>query len=88
MPAKDTCATTLRLFAEALERLGGDMAPILAAAGIAPTVLADKEAGESRRTHYRLFWRAAARLPETVASASTSARSCIPVPSTSSATCS
>lgn len=61
MPAKDTCATTLRLFAEALERLGGDMAPILAAAGIAPTVLADKEA-RIPSTHNRLFWRAAAEV--------------------------
>ena len=60
MPAT-TCATLLRLFAEGLERLGGDIAPVLAAARIEPTVLTDKEA-RIPNPNYRLFWRVAAEV--------------------------
>lgn len=51
----------LRLFAEGLERLGGDMAPVLAAAGIDAGVLSDKEA-RIPSAQYRLVWRAAAEV--------------------------
>jgi AraC-like DNA-binding protein len=51
----------LRLFAEGLERLGGDMAPVLAAAGIDPDVLTDREA-RIPNPSYRLVWSSAARV--------------------------
>jgi len=59
--ASDTCATMLRLFAEGLERLGGDMAPVLEAAGVDPAVLSNREA-RIPNARYRLVWRAASEV--------------------------